>query len=76
MIRFLSPFSNWDKDESIIPIFESSVCFQGYFAQAFPHLPKNYDYYVFCADDLLLNPNWDENNLIENENQTHVKIFH
>ena len=66
MIRFLSPFSNWDKDESIIPIFESSVCFQGYFAQAFPHLPKNYDYYVFCADDLLLNPTWDENNLIEN----------
>ena len=31
-IRFISPFSE-SKDEQIIPIFETSVHFQGYFAQ-------------------------------------------
>jgi hypothetical protein len=62
-IRYLSPFSksqNWD----IIPIFETSIHFQGYFAQAFAHLPKDCEYYVFCGDDLILNPCLNESNLI------------
>jgi hypothetical protein len=63
-IKFLSPFSDWNKDEAIIPIFETSIHFQGYFSQAYPLLPKDYDYYVFCADDLLLNPSLNEDNLI------------
>ena len=63
-IRFLSPFSK-SKDEQIIPVFETSVHFQGYFAQAYHQLPQDCDYYVFCGDDLILNPKFDENNLIE-----------
>ena len=63
-IRFLSPFSKSDHKE-IIPIHEKSIHFQGYFSQAFDRLPKNFDYYVFCGDDLILNPYLNEHNLIE-----------
>jgi|TARA_B100001093_G_scaffold433887_1_gene431072 hypothetical protein len=59
----LSPFSK-SKDPEVIPIFETSVHFQGYFAQSFSHLPKDCDYYVFCGDDLILNPCLNESNLI------------
>ena len=58
-IRYLSPFSK-SNDPEVIPIFETSVHFQGYFAQAFSHLPKDCDYYVFCGDDLILNPGLNE----------------
>ena len=69
-LRFLSPFSQWGLAPDIIPIFETSVHFEGYFAQAYPHLPKDYDYYAFCADDLFLNPRLNERNLIEKLNCT------
>jgi hypothetical protein len=62
-IRYLSPFSK-RTDPNIIPIFETSIHFQGYFAQALRHLPKNCEYYVFCGDDLVLNPCLNESNLI------------
>ena len=62
-IRYLSPFSK-STDPDIIPIFETSVHFQGYFAQAWAQLPKNCEYYIFCGDDLILNPCLNENNLI------------
>ena len=62
-IRYLSPFSR-SKEVDVIPIFESSIQFQGYFAQAFIHLPKDCEYYVFCGDDLIINPCLNENNLI------------
>jgi len=62
-IRYLSPFSK-STESDIIPIFEASIHFQGYFAQAFRHLPRNCDYYVFCGDDLILNPSLNEDNLI------------
>ena len=67
-IRFLSPFSNWNQDNDVIPIYESSIHFQGYFAQAYSHLPKDFDYYVFCADDLILNPQLNDENFIEKFN--------
>ena len=66
-IRYLSPFSK-SKDPEVIPIFETSVHFQGYFAQSFSHLPKDCDYYVFCGDDLILNPCLNESNLINTLN--------
>ena len=66
-IRYLSPFSR-NKDPDVIPIFETSVHFQGYFAQAFRHLPRNCDYYIFCGDDLILNPSLNEHNIIDNLN--------
>lgn len=62
-IRYLSPFSK-SKEKEVIPIYETSIHFQGYFAQAFSHLPKDCDYYVFCGDDLILNPALNESNLI------------
>ena len=62
-IRYLSPFSK-STEPDIIPIFEKSIHFQGYFAQAFRHLPRNCDYYIFCGDDLILNPSLNEDNLI------------
>jgi hypothetical protein len=69
-IRYLSPFSKC-KDPEVIPVCETSVHFQGYFAQAFTHLPKDCDYYVFCGDDLILNPSLNESNLIEALNCKH-----
>ena len=77
-IYFLSPFSDWNQNKEIIPIFETSVHFQGYFAQAYSYLPKDYDYYAFCADDLFLNPNLNEENLIEKlacENSGYMKYL-
>ena len=62
-IRYLSPFSKTTEPD-IVPIFEKSIHFQGYFAQALRHLPRNCDYYVFCGDDLILNPSLNEGNLI------------
>lgn len=76
-IRYLSPFSRSRKPD-VIPIFETSVHFQGYFAQALSYLPKECEYYVFCADDLLLNPNLDEDNLINAlncENSSYIKYL-
>ena len=63
-IRYLSPFSMLN-DNQVIPIYETSLHFQGYFAQAYSKLPKNCEYYVFCGDDLVLNPKLNENNLID-----------
>ena len=63
-IRYLSPFSTGET-KNVISIYETSIHFQGYFSQAYQHLPKNCDYYVFCADDLILNPSINENNLVE-----------
>lgn len=76
-IRYLSPFSK-STEHDIIPIFEKSIHFQGYFAQAFRHLPRNCDYYVFCGDDLILNPNLNERNLIDYLNcnkSSYIKYF-
>jgi len=62
-IRYLSPFSKSNAPD-IIPVSEKSIHFQGYFVQAYRHLPQDFDYYVFCGDDLILNPSLNENNLI------------
>ena len=64
-IRYLSPFSTYNGDQEVIPVYETSINFQGYIAQVYKQLPKNYEYYIFCADDLLLNPDFNENNIID-----------
>lgn len=77
-IRFLSPFSDHSENEEIIPIYETSVHFQGYFAQAYKWLPKNFDYYLFCGDDLILNPSLNEENIIKElncENSSFIKYI-
>ena len=67
-IQYLSPFSTFSEDDEVIPIYETSIHFQGFIAQAYSHLPKDLDYYIFCADDLLLNPDFSENNIIDKLN--------
>ena len=67
-IRYLSPFSTYCNDHEIIPIYESSINFQGYIAQSLKYLPIDCDYYIFCADDLLLNPDFTENNILKRLN--------
>ena len=64
-IRYLSPFSTYNDDQEVIPVYETSINFQGYIAQSFKFLPNDCDYYIFCADDLLLNPDFNENNIID-----------
>ena len=64
-IRYLSPFSTYNDDQDVIPIYETSINFQGYIAQSFKYLPNDCDYYIFCADDLLLNPDFNENNILD-----------
>lgn len=62
-IFHIMPF--YDGEESnVISVFESSYYFQGYIAQAYQHLKdKGFTHYYIIADDLLLNPLIDENNL-------------
>ena len=67
-LRFLSPFSTYSEDKDVITVYETSVHFQGYFAQAYNQLPKDCDYYIFCGDDLLLNPALNEGNIISELN--------
>ena len=64
-IRYLSPFSTYNDDQEVIPVYETSINFQGYIAQSFKFLPNDCDYYIFCADDLLLNPDFNEKNIID-----------
>lgn len=52
--------------KSVIPVFESSHNFEGFFQQAFSFFyHTDYDYYCFVADDLLLNPRINETNISE-----------
>ena len=62
------PLAHISEDDEVIPIYETSINFQGYIAQSYSHFTKNCDYYIFCADDLLLNPDFNENNIIERLN--------
>ncbi len=62
-VRFLVPFYRGE-DPDVVPVFESSATFQGYFAQAQRQLAaEGVSHYVFVADDLLLNPAIHEGNL-------------
>lgn len=51
---------------NVIPVYESSYCFQGYIAQAYTHLRnKNFTHYFVVADDMILNPAVNENTIWE-----------
>lgn len=64
-ILFLVPFYN-GTDSDVVPVYESSYNFQGFFAQRFNEIYENgeYDYYVFAGDDLILNPALNEKNIV------------
>ncbi len=65
-IKILMPFYKNKNDEKIITVYENSVNFQGYIAQAYSELTMNRcKYYVFIGDDCLLNSEINQNNIIE-----------
>lgn len=74
-IRFLVPFyenketnrmdGEVDNNLEVIPVYESSYQFQGFFAQAREQLlATDADYFLTIADDLLLNPGINEANVL------------
>lgn len=53
-------------EKNVIPVYESSFQFQSYIAQAYQHLKQqNFTHYFIVADDMILNPCINENNLWE-----------
>ena len=51
---------------NIIPVYENSFRFQGYISQAYTHLKdKGFSHFLIIADDMILNPIMDENNIWE-----------
>lgn len=55
-IYHIMPFYRGEK-KNVIPVYENSLYFQGYVAQAFKHFYNfEFSHYLFVGDDLLLNP--------------------
>lgn len=79
-IYHLVPFYDGDRP-NVIPVYESSFCFQGYFSQGFKtYFNEEFEHYLFVADDMILNPEINENNYrtffqISNEDSFIPEIF-
>jgi hypothetical protein len=53
-------------NRQVLTVYENSVFFQGFFAQAFERLfAERYSHYVFIADDLILHPRLNAANLLD-----------
>lgn len=64
-IRFLMPFY-LGEDQDVIPVYDTSYCFHGFVTQAYVCLMEmNVEYFLFIADDLIINPKIDEWNAAE-----------
>lgn len=74
-IYFLIPFYNGDKS-NVISVYENSYYFQGYFVQGFKqYFQEHFLHYFFVADDIVLNPEINENNYQQHFNLTASKSF-
>jgi len=74
IIRFLVPFYDGE-DDRVIPVCESSNCFQGYLMQAYDKLVSlEADYYCFIGDDLLLHPDINEGTIIKDFELTNKEV--
>lgn len=64
-IFHIVPFYDGHVDGAeVIPVYENSFYFEGYISQAYTHLRgRGFTHYFVIADDLILNPAIDENNL-------------
>lgn len=63
--QYIMPFAR-ERGERVVPVYETSWNFSGHLAQAIPHLLRqNATHYAFIADDLILNPALNENNLLD-----------
>lgn len=64
IIRFLMPFYDGN-DDDVIPVYESSYHFQGYYIQAYKELMKlECDFFFFISDDQLIHPMIDDENVM------------
>ena len=64
-IRFLMPFYDGGEDD-VIPVYESSYHFQGFFIQAYQELMKlECDAFFFISDDQIINPMINEKNVLD-----------
>lgn len=62
-MRFIVPFYNGNPDKEIISVYESSYYFEGYYIQTLYKLMEiDVDFFLFIADDLILNPHINEAN--------------
>ncbi len=62
-IYHLIPFYNGDR-ENVISVYESSFQFQSYIAQAYQQVKKeNFTHFFVVADDMIINPQINEDNL-------------
>lgn len=60
-VYHVMPFYEGD-EPNVITVYESSFCFEGYLAQALLQIPEEYSYYLYVADDIVLNPQINERN--------------
>lgn len=61
----LVPFYDGTR-ENVIPVYDSSYYFQNYIAQAYTHISRmGFTHYLIVADDMILNPRINENNIWE-----------
>ena len=62
--------------ENVIPVYEHSFYFQGYISQAYPNLKnKNFSYFFAVADDLIIHPGINEDNLTKEFNLDEETCF-
>ncbi len=74
-ILFLMPYYD-GPDPDVVPVYEASFYFQGFVSQAYKEIKNlNCDYYFFIGDDLILNPDLNENNIVERLNMQNKKVF-
>lgn len=64
-IRYIVPFYDGERDD-VIPVYARSIFFESYIAQAYNMLKdEGYDYFYIIADDMIINPEINENNILE-----------
>lgn len=64
-IRYLVPFYD-GANPKVLPVYECSYQFPGYLAQTYNELMSiGADYYLFLADDIILDPKLNENNILD-----------
>ncbi|MBS7565399.1 hypothetical protein KHS38_13390 [Mucilaginibacter sp. Bleaf8] len=74
-IYHLVPFYDGDK-ENVIPVYENSFYFQGYIAQGLKSFYRShYTHYFFIADDMILNPQINAENLTSILNLSESSCF-
>lgn len=64
-IRYIVPFYDGNRDD-VIAVYARSIFFESYIAQAYNVLKKEkFDYFYIIADDMIINPHINENNIQE-----------